>query len=143
MTRGQVQTGDMRIDVLGRQLYAALDAQDWSRIEQLVASDVAVQLGSAPLPISFEQWRANHQRFCGGFPDGRHVIDDELVAGNQFVTRCRFQGTHTGVFAGKSPTGAAVCVGVIHIDRFSDGRLIEHHGQLDMLGLMQQIGAAS
>jgi predicted ester cyclase len=35
-----------------------------------------------------------------------------------------------------------VSAGVIHIDRFVDGLLVEHFGQLDMLGLLRQIGAA-
>ncbi|MEC3919284.1 hypothetical protein [Nocardia sp. CDC160] len=41
----------------------------------------------------------NQKAFYRGFPDGRHVIDDVLIAGNRFVTRCRFVGTHTSTFA--------------------------------------------
>lgn len=58
------------------------------------------------------------------------------------MTRCEFQGTHTGSFGEHPPTGAGVRVGVIHIDRFAGGRLVEHHGVPDMLGLLRQIGAA-
>lgn len=125
----------------GRQLYAALDAQDWARVEALASPDLVVQVGSAP-PIDIHQWRRNQQAFYAGFPDGHHVIDSCLIAADHVITRCRFQGTHTGPFAGTAPTGRTVSVGVIHIDRYVDDRLVEHHGQLDMLGLFRQIGAA-
>jgi predicted ester cyclase len=78
--------------------------------------------------------------FFVGFPDGHHVIDDDLSDGDRVVTRCRFQGTHSGSFRGVPPTGTKISVGVIHIDRFRDGKLVEHVGQLDALGLLQQIG---
>jgi predicted ester cyclase/quinol monooxygenase YgiN len=126
---------------IGQRLYAALDAHDWAVLETLVAADVLVQLGSSP-PIGLEQWRRNHEMFHTAFPDGHHVIDHCVVDGDQLVTRCRFQGTHTGAFGEVQPTGASVSVGVIHIDRFRNGQLVEHRGQLDMLGLHQQINAA-
>jgi len=35
-----------------------------------------------------------------------------------------------------SPTGAQVSVAVIHIDRFDSELLVEHNGQLGMLGVL-------
>ncbi len=124
---------------VGHQLYAALDAQDWPRIEALAWPDLVVQVDSFP-PMGFDQWRRGQEAFYVGFPDGHHVIDEFLVDGDRFVTRCRFEGTHRGQFAEIAATGATVSVGVIHIDRFQGGRLAEHRGQLDMLGLLRQIG---
>jgi predicted ester cyclase len=125
---------------VGLRLYAALDSQNWQHVQELVSPDVFVQVGSSP-PMGFDQWRRSQERFYAGFPDGHHVIDDCLVDGERLVTRCRFQGTHTGSFGERPPTGISVSVGVIHVDRFGSGQLVEHHGQLDMLGLLQQIGA--
>ncbi|GAB3405398.1 ester cyclase [Flindersiella endophytica] len=127
---------------LGVRLYAALDAQDWPLIETLVSPSLSIQVGSSP-PMRLEEWRRAQVGFYTGFPDGRHVVDEFLVDGERFVTRCRFTGTHTGPFAGVAATGIQVSAGVIHIDRFVDGLLVEHHGQLDMFGLLRQIGAAS
>ena len=74
------------------------------------------------------------------FPDGRHVIDEVVVAGSHGVTRARFTGTHTGEFHGMAPTGAKVSVGVIHMDRFQGDMLVAYRGQMDMYGLLQQLG---
>jgi predicted ester cyclase len=57
------------------------------------------------------------------------------------VTRKTFQGTHRGEFMGVPATGKHVVIDVIDIIRIADGQLIEHWNVLDMLGLMQQVGA--
>jgi predicted ester cyclase len=127
---------------LGQRLYTALDAQEWAQVQALISTGLVVQVGSAP-PMDLDQWRRNQEAFYAGFPDGHHVIDDYLVDGSRLVTRCRFEGTHTGTFGEWPPTRASISVGVIHIDRFEGERLVEHHGQFDMLGLLQQIGEAA
>jgi len=123
-----------------RRLYAAIDARDWARLGELTAPDFVVHLGSGG-PHGFAEWRSALEGFFVGFPDGHHVIDDLIVEGDRAVTRCRFKGTQTGTFRGAPPSGNAVSVGVIHIDRFAAGKVVEHFGQLDALGLLQQIGA--
>jgi predicted ester cyclase len=123
-----------------RRLYQTLDSQDWAALASLVSPALEVQLGSSP-PIGYAAWEGMLKSFFTGFPDGHHVIDAYLEEGDRVVTRCRFQGTHKGSFRGVAPTGSTISVGVIHIDRFRDGKLMEHVGQLDALGLLQQIGA--
>ena len=125
---------------LARRFYESLDAQDWEETARLVAPGFTAQVGSLP-PMSFTDWRRGLEMFYAGFPDGRHLIDDCVVEDNRVVTRCRFEGTHRGAFFGVQPTDTKVSVGVIHIDRFVGGKLVEHFGQLDLLGLMLRIGA--
>jgi predicted ester cyclase len=54
-----------------------------------------------------------------------------------------FRGTHGGEFFGVPATGKSVTVGVIDIVRYDDGQIVEHWNQVDMLGLMQQLGVVS
>jgi predicted ester cyclase len=122
-------------------LYAAMDRQDWSTVEALVSPRVVVEVGSSA-PIGWDEWRGNLQEFYRGFPDGRHAIEEFVVAGSHGVTRSRFTGTHTGEFRGLAPTGTKVSVGVIHMDRFQGDMLVAHRGQMDMYGLLQQLGGA-
>jgi predicted ester cyclase len=120
-------------------LYGAIDKQDTSTFDALVSPRVIVEVGSS-VPIGLDEWRASLQAFYRGFPDGRHVIEELLVAGSHGVSRCRFVGTHTGELQGLAPTGKKVSVGVIHIDRFQGDMLVAHLGQIDMHGLLQQLG---
>lgn len=55
----------------------------------------------------------------------------------QFV----FRGTHQGDYFGIPATGKQVIVSNIHIMRFVDGKIVEHWGNGDDLGLLQQLGA--
>lgn len=43
-------------------------------------------------------------------------------------------------FMGIAPTGKQVHITFLNLDRFADGKLLEHHAQVDMFGLMQQLG---
>jgi predicted ester cyclase len=39
------------------------------------------------------------------------------------------------------PTGKSIAVGVIDIFRIAGGKIVEHWGQMDSMGMMQQLGA--
>jgi predicted ester cyclase len=76
-----------------------------------------------------------------GFPDGVMHIEDIFAEGDTVVIRQRWEGTHRGEFMGVPATGRRVTITCIGIDRVVDGKVVEGWGELDMLGLMQQIGA--
>ena len=42
---------------------------------------------------------------------------------------------------GMPPTGKSISVGVIDIFRIAGGKIVEHWGQMDSMGMMQQLGA--
>src|SRR5208283_4256459 len=76
-----------------------------------------------------------------GFPDGRMSIDMLLSEGDKVVIRMTWRGTHKGTFYGVAPTGKTVEVTSMGIDRVVGGKIVEGWGEVDMLGLYQQIGA--
>jgi len=119
-------------------LYGSMDKQDTSTFDALVSSRVVVEVGSSA-PMGLEEWRAHLEEIYLGFPDGRHVIEELLVAGSHGISRCRFVGTHTGEFQGRTPTGKKVSVSVIHIDRFQGDTVVGHRAQMDMQGLLAQL----
>ena len=120
-------------------LYSAVDRQDWSTVEALVSPRVVVEVGSGAA-IGRDAWLGQLRDFHRAFPDGRHVVEEVLVDGSHGVSRCRFEGTHHGDFQGLAPTGTRVCVNAIHIDRFQGDSLVAHRAQLDMHGLLSQLG---
>ena len=89
--------------------------------------------------------REELMRLAGGgraaFPDFRHTIEDQIAEGDRVVTRLTNHGTHKGDFQGIAPTGKRVTVTEIAINRLAEGKIIEHRAELDILGLMQQLGA--
>jgi predicted ester cyclase len=72
----------------------------------------------------------------------RFDAEDFLASGNKVVARSRVSGTNKGEFMGMPATGKSINVQAIDIVRFgNDGLAAEHWGVLDMMSIMQQLGA--
>lgn len=82
------------------------------------------------------------QMFKTTFADFRVTLADELAEGDRVATRGHFTGTHQGEFMGVPATGKAIKVPFIDIWRIENGKARENWTQMDMVGLMQQLGAA-
>jgi predicted ester cyclase/ketosteroid isomerase-like protein len=75
------------------------------------------------------------------FPDGHMTMDDIITEGDLSVIRMTFTGTHMGDFYGVPPCGKVITVTSIGIDKVIDGKITEGWGELNMLGMMMQMGA--
>lgn len=83
------------------------------------------------------------QRLSGtraAFPDikaefGHFIAEGDLVAFNWSLI-----GTNTGSLRGMPPTGKAMTMHGINIERFENGKIVEHWSNPDLLGMMQQLG---
>jgi steroid delta-isomerase-like uncharacterized protein len=81
------------------------------------------------------------QMYRTGFPDVVMSIDDQIAEGDKVVTRATARGRHLGDFAGLAPTGKAVAVPLMLIDRIENGRIVESWEAFDQLGMLQALGA--
>lgn len=76
------------------------------------------------------------------FPDFHVIVEDEIAEGDRVVQRITASGTHDGDFFGVAPTGKKVAFDVIEINRIGpDGKFVEHWSSVDLLGVLQQLGA--
>jgi DNA-binding MarR family transcriptional regulator len=75
------------------------------------------------------------------FPDLRVTAEDVIAEGDKVVVRNSVTGTHQGEYMGVPPTGRSVTYDEIFIARFSDGRIAETWGVVDVLSQMRQLGA--
>ena len=77
------------------------------------------------------------------FPDLVVTVHDQVAEDDKVVTRWSATGTHTGDFAGVPATGRVITVSGIHIHRIRHGRLVEHWEELNLLGVLRQLGVMS
>jgi predicted ester cyclase len=98
------------------------------------AGGQAVGMGPDGLIDLIRTWRT-------AFPDGRMEIDDLIVEGDLVAIRNTWYGTHEVEFYGVPPSGNSVAVTSVGLDRVTDGKVSEGWGELDMVGMMQQMGA--
>jgi predicted ester cyclase len=82
-------------------------------------------------------------RMRAGVPNLTVTVEDQVVDGDKVATRWTAQGTHNGELMGIDPTGLAATVTGITIQRIGDaGQIVEGWTNWDMLGMLQQLGAA-
>jgi predicted ester cyclase len=94
-----------------------------------------------PGPLDLEAWRQFTATFVEAFPDLRLTVEDIFSEGDTVAARVAFRGTHRGQFQGIPPTDKEVAFSSIEIDRMVDGKVQEHWFEMDLLGLMGQLGA--
>ena len=78
----------------------------------------------------------------GGFPDIQWTLEETITEGDNIAARFTMRGTHQGNFFGVSATGKKIAVQAMNFYRWSNGQIVGERGQPDLLGLLQQIGAA-
>jgi steroid delta-isomerase-like uncharacterized protein len=64
-----------------------------------------------------------------------------VADGDTVAVRYTMTGTHRGSFAGVPPTDRAVVAQSMAFYLLADGKIVEERAQLDMLGVLQQLGA--
>lgn len=96
--------------------------------------------GGQPIQPGLEGVKGLVREWRSAFPDGYMDIQDVVAEGDKVVARMTWYGTHTGTFYGTPPTGKKVAVTSIGIDRIENGKIVEGWGELDMLGMMRQLG---
>ena len=109
-------------------------------IDELIADDYvdhAAPPGQAPGAAGARQI---YEMFRTAFPDLRVDLHDLLAEDDRVVVRATFIGTSQGTLMGAAPTGKPVQIPTMVILRVRDGRLVERWEQMDMLGLMLQLG---
>jgi len=110
-------------------------------IDELIAPDALIR---TPLPIEATGAELAKEVFAlllRAYPDLHITVEDLIAEGDKVVSRNTVTGTHQGEHLGVSPTGESVTYNEIFIHRFSDGRIAETWGVVDVLSQMRQLGA--
>jgi len=68
------------------------------------------------------------------------TVEDMISEGNNVTARFTARGIHKGNFMGLPATGKPITMSGIEIFRIKDGKIIELWGEVNLLGLMQQLG---
>jgi predicted ester cyclase len=122
------------------QFYQAFDDRQIDQALELLAPAFVAHMAGLPEPLDRDGFKAFGMTFYLAFSQGQHSFDEVLVTDNKVVTYGKFTAKHLGEFQGLPPTGQQISLSIMHIDRIEDGKIVEHWGQGDALGLMQQLG---
>jgi len=126
--------------VLGRRIVDAINVGNMAALDEVLGPgyvDRNPWPGAAPTRDGLKQ---SLTTFRAAFPDFRYTIEDEVAVGDKLVHRLTAKGTQKGEFQGVPATGKQATWSEIHIGRIADGKVVEHWGTGDQLGMMQQLG---
>lgn len=124
------------------QMYEEFDKGRLDAFGRSVSPDFAAHV-MGNMSFDWQGFKDFGSQFLSAFPDGHHVFDDVVVQGEYVVTVGHYYGTHTGELMGIAPTNRQIKLAVMHLDRVSDGQIVEHRGIGNALDLMQQLGVSA
>jgi len=114
-----------------------------SLAQELISPDAIFHVPGSPQPMRGPAgYLAIIGMMRGGFSDIQWTVEEMVAEGDKVAARFTMRGTHQGTFFGVPPTGKTIAVQAMNIYHLLCGQFVEEHGQPDMLGLLQQIGAA-
>lgn len=112
---------------------------DYSNLHGFVAADCvdrnAAEGGRGPGVV-----RSHLEAIRKTLPDFTVRIEDIFAEGDYLITRVTGRGTHLGEWMDVEPTGREVRLKGINIDRIENGRIVEHWGEADTVGMLIQMG---
>lgn len=100
-------------------------------------NSVLDQMGLPRGPEGFKQYATMIRT---AFPDFNLTIEDQVAEGDREVHRITGLGTHKGTFMDIPPTNKHIEISGIMIDRIIGGKVVESWAQVDVFGIMQQLG---
>ena len=127
-------------EVIGRLHRALFESGDLDAVVDAFFAPNFESLNNPPgLPTGSEGVKAFFAMFRDGFSDIEVTVDQLVSQHDTVAVATTTRGTHTGQLFGVSPTGRRVSVTGIDIVRLADGKIIEHRGLTDTVGLLRQL----
>jgi predicted ester cyclase len=115
--------------VLSNRVAQAISEGDLDAFDELMAPELA------------EEFKRDVAEIRRAFPDYGGTNVEQIAEGEKVANRFVFLGTHLGEFEGVTPTGKRVEFVGHSIDRVVEGKIVESWVEVDMLGVMEQLGA--
>ncbi len=124
-----------------RRFHEAFDRGDLATCMRLMAPDFSATLDGMPAPLDVKAFRGLAEVFLSAFSNSKHTFETLVAEGDRVAMRASWSAVHTGTFNGIPASNRPVTITVTTFDRIVDGKMAEHRATMDIMGLMQQIGA--
>jgi predicted ester cyclase len=119
-----------------------MSSRDLDAIDDYFSPDFVSHNTPPELPGGVAGVKAFFAVFRDAFPDAEITIDQLVHDGDWVAVATTTCGTHTGAaLVGIPASGRRVCFTGMDMVRVVDGRIVEHRGLTDMVGLLRQLTA--
>ena len=112
-------------------------------IDEIFAPDFTEHMTRPPgVPAGREGIKAVASALRKGFPDLTYRVDLQIAEGDFVASYVTVSGTHKGEVFGMPATGKRAEWAESHIVKMVNGKITEHWGVGDQLGMLRQLGLA-
>jgi predicted ester cyclase len=112
-------------------------------VDEIFAPDFADRSTRPPgIPAGREGIKAIASAMRKGFPDLTYKVDLQIADGDFVAGYVTVSGTHKGEVFGMPATGKHAEWTESHIVKILNGKITEHWGVVDQLGMLRQLGLA-
>ena len=127
--------------VVRRYIEEIVSTGNVDRISEFISPDYVEVYRGTRHSIGLEGARKHVLGVRQTYPDLHLTIDRQVAEGDWVVTQVTARGTHRGTWLGMKPTGKAVEITAVNVDRVVGGRIVEHGGAANSLEALLDIGA--
>jgi predicted ester cyclase len=120
-------------------LVHALNATNTEKAMGAISPDV-IWHGPAGSPRTLEAWKARHARLLTAFDLVENRVEKVIAEGDLVFVEWSCTAIHRGPFLGIEATGKKVSLYGMYVDRVVDGKVVEHWGLQDTMGVVSQLG---
>ena len=120
----------------------AINSQDWTRLDSLVATDFvrhSIAAGDPPVRSRSDLVMYLRREF-EIFPDAQETILDLFAEGEKVAARQQFSGTQCGAMGSYLPAGKIMNAEYIAIYRVRNDQIVEAWAEWDNLAGLRQLG---
>jgi len=111
------------------------------KIAEFISLDYVEVYNNQRHTVGLEGAQGHVQGVRNTYPDLHLTIEQQIAEGPWVVSVMTARGTHLGEWMGMKPTGKAILMTAVNVDKVIDGRIVEHGGAANMLEPFLEIGA--
>jgi steroid delta-isomerase-like uncharacterized protein len=123
-----------------RHFLDAVNKQDWSALDGIVAPDVVRHGSGGPAVRSLEGLREFLRGEARTFPDARETVQWLVAEGDMVAARLAFRGTQLGPLGPFPPSGRTLQADFQAMFRIAEGRVAEVWAVWDTLAALRELG---
>ena len=109
-------------------------------IDELFAANFVFNYPAPGAAPNLEGYKQTVTSLCVPFADIHSTTEDMVAEGDKVAVRWTWRGIHKGEFMGVAPTGKQVAITGISIFRIVGGKIVEEWGEMDNMGMREQLG---
>jgi predicted ester cyclase len=123
-----------------RKYQEAYNTNTLDALDSVVAADIKTPAMVPGFPPGLEGVKQLHRLTVDAWPDLQTTIEDLIAEGDRVAARVAVSATPRKEAFGVPPTGKSFRVSGMYIVRIANGKIVEHFGIEDAVGILQQLG---